>query len=183
VTVVRRVRRAALPTVGEGQRLLAGVGRGTLAAMTMTALRQVTTGLGLVDQTPPDAILKQRAFGVVVRTPRLAFFLATRQVALVELAHWFYGAVGGAAFTRLPLSMRRHKWVGFGYGLATWIGFELSVAPVLGLDQARRIRPIERLMFAVDHVLYGVVLAGDRDWAGAERRLPGRRRRTRLARR
>lgn len=176
------MRRAAAPIVSERERLLEGVGRGTLAAMTMTALRQVTTGLGLVDQTPPDAILKQRAFGVVVRSPRLAFFLATRQVALVELAHWFYGAVGGAAYTRLPPSMRRHRWAGTGYGLATWVAFELSVAPLLGLDQARRIRPMERLMFAVDHVLYGVVLAGDRDWASAERRLPGRGRRKRLAR-
>ena len=175
--------RALLPTALERQRLVAGVVRGTVAAMTMTALRQVTTGLGLVEQTPPDAILKQRAFGVVVRAPRLAFFLATRQVALVELAHWLYGALGGAAFTRLPRSMRRHRWVGPGYGLATWIAFELSIAPVLGLDQASRIRPIERVMFAVDHVLYGVVLAGDRDWATPERRLPGRRRRERLARR
>ena len=82
------MRRATLATAGERQRLLAGAVRGTVAAMTMTALRQVTTGLGLVEQTPPDAILKQRAFGVVVRKPRLAFFLATRQVALVEMAHW-----------------------------------------------------------------------------------------------
>ncbi len=174
------MRRAPLPTVGERQRLLEGLVHGTVAAMTMTALRQVTTGLGLVEQTPPDAILKQRAFGVVVRTPRLAFFLARRQVALVELAHWLYGAVGGAAFTRLPRSMRRHRWAGPGYGLATWIAFELSIAPVLGLDQATRIRPIERVMFLVDHVLYGVVLAGDRDWAKAESRA-GRRRRKRLA--
>lgn len=169
------MRRATLATAVERQRLLAGAVRGTVAAMTMTALRQVTTGLGLVEQTPPDAILKQRAFGVVVRKPRLAFFLATRQVALVEIAHWLFGAVGGATFARLPASMRTHGWAGPAYGLAMWVAFELSVAPVLGLDQARRIRPIERVMFAVDHLLYGVVLARDRDWAAGERRLPGRR--------
>ncbi|MCA1702214.1 MAG: hypothetical protein LC808_02655, partial [Actinobacteria bacterium] len=77
------MRPPTLSTAGEPRRLLAGVVRGTVAAMTMTALRQVTTGLGLVEQTPPDAILKQRAFGFVVRDPRLAFLLATRQVALV----------------------------------------------------------------------------------------------------
>lgn len=178
-----RVKKAALPTAGEGKRLLAGVVRGTLAAMTMTALRQVTIGLGLVEQTPPDAILKQRAFGFVVRDPRLAFLLATRQVALVELAHWLYGAVGGAAFARLPQSMRTHEWAGPAYGLATWVAFELQVAPVLGLEQARMIRPVEHLMFAVDHLLFGIVLVGDRDWASGERRLPGRRWRKRLARR
>jgi hypothetical protein len=42
---------------------------------------------------------------------------------------------------------------------------------------------MEHLMFAADHVLYGFVLAGDRDWARSERRLPARRRRKRLARR
>ncbi len=153
------------------ERLAAGMVRGALAAMAMTGLRQVTTGLGLVEQTPPDAILKQRAFGVVLRAPRLAFFLARRQVALVELAHWGYGAVGGAAFSRLPGSVLRHRWAGVAYGLATWVLFELSVAPVLGLDQARRIRPIERLVFAVDHLLYGVVLADDRRWVLPDRRL------------
>lgn len=164
-----------LPAVGaEERRLAAGLVRGAVAAMTMTALRQVTTGLGLVEQTPPDAILKQRAFGVVVRSPRLAFFLARRQVALVELAHWGYGAAGGAAFTRLPRSVLGHKLAGAGYGVATWIAFEISVAPVLGLDQAKRIRAIERLTFAVDHLLYGLVLAGDRGWV-----LPDRRERAR----
>lgn len=177
------MRQATFPSPGERQRLLAGVVRGTVAAMTMTALRQVTTGLGLVEQTPPDAILKQRAFGVVVRTPRLAFFLARRQVALVEILHWLYGGAAGAAFSRLPSSMRTHRWAGPAYGLTTWLAFELSLAPVLGLDQARRIRPIERVMFAVDHLLYGVVLARDREWATADRRLPGRTRRRRLARR
>ncbi len=161
--------------------------------MTMTALRQITTGLGLVEQTPPDAILKQRAFGFVVRDPRLAYLLATRQIALVELAHWFYGALGGAAFTRLPPSMRNHEWAGPAYGLATWVAFELQLAPVLGLEQAKAIRPVERVMFAVDHLLFGIVLVGDRDWATGERtwpwraparsrRRPGRRWRKRLGR-
>jgi len=40
------------------KRLARGLVRGTVAAMAMTGVRQVTTGLGLVEQTPPDAIIK-----------------------------------------------------------------------------------------------------------------------------
>lgn len=153
------------------ERLIAGLVRGVGAAMMMSALRQVTTGLGLVDQTPPDAIFKQRAFAPLIRMPALAFFLARRQVAVVELAHWLYGAGGGATFALLPRSVLGKEWAGAAYGLATWAVFELSIAPVLGLDQATKIRPVERLMFAGDHVLYGVILAGDRRWALPRRRL------------
>lgn len=173
-----------LETDERRQRMLSGLLRGAGAAMTMSALRQVTTGFGLVEQTPPDAILKQRAFGPLVRMPRLAYFLARRQVAVVELAHWAYGAGGGAAFALLPRSVLRSKWAGAGYGLATWIVFEASIAPVLGLEQATKIRPVERLMFAGDHLLYGVLLAGDRGWVLPSRRLRmgdlKRRRRARL---
>jgi hypothetical protein len=154
------------------QRMISGLVRGTGAAMTMSALRQVTTGLGLVEQTPPDAILKQRAFALLVRSPRLAFFLARRQVAVVELFHWAYGAGGGAAFALLPRSVLDRRWAGVAYGLGTWAVFELSMAPVLGLEQATKIRPVERLMFAADHALYGLILAGDRRWLLTERRFP-----------
>jgi hypothetical protein len=124
--------------------LVRGLVRGTVAAMAMTGVRQVTTGLGLVEQTPPDAIIKQRAPGLLVRMPRLAFFVAKRQTALVELAHWFYGA-GGAAFTMLPDSVRhRSVAAGIGYGLFTTLVFELGIVPILGLDKFKKIRPIEQ---------------------------------------
>jgi hypothetical protein len=93
-----------------------GLARGVVAAMVMTGLRQVTTGIGLVDQTPPDAILKQRAFGVLVRYPRVAYFVARRQVALVELAHWAYGAAAGAAFAQLPPALLKKEWAGLATG-------------------------------------------------------------------
>ncbi len=160
-------------TNGRMESLAVGIARGTVAAMAMSALRQVTTGLGLVDQTPPDAILKQRALGPLVRVPWLAYFVARRETALVELAHWFYGAVGGAAYTALPPALLRKRWIGIGYGIATWLGFELGLAPVLGLDQAKKIRATERLMFAADHVLYGTLLAGDRRWALPRRQWRG----------
>jgi uncharacterized membrane protein YagU involved in acid resistance len=153
------------------ERLLTGTVRGVMAAMVMTGARQVSTGLGLVDQTPPDAILRQRGFGILVRFPRLAYFVARREVGLIELAHWVYGAGGGAAFGALPRSFRRRRWAGAAYGLVTWLVFELIIAPVLGLAQVRRIRVTERLAFAVDHLVYGVVLAGSRRWAWPRGRL------------
>ena len=152
------------------QRMAWGVVRGTIAAMAMTGMRQVTTGLGLVEQTPPDAILKQRAPGLLVRMPRLAFFVARRETAVIELAHWAYGAAGGAAFVMLPRSVLRSAWAGPGYGLLTTVLFELAIAPILGLEQAKKIRPAERLMFTADHLLYGVILAGGRKWALPKRR-------------
>ena len=155
------------------RRLARGFVRGTVAAMAMTGVRQVTTGLGLVEQTPPDAIIKQRAPGLLVRMPRLAFFVAKRQTALVELAHWFYGAGGGAAFAMLPDSVRRRSTLaGIGYGLFTTLVFELGIVPILGLDKFKKIRPIEQLMFTADHLLYGLVLA-----EGEKRALTEKRRR------
>jgi hypothetical protein len=152
------------------RRMAWGVVRGTIAAMAMTGMRQVTTGLGLVEQTPPDAILKQRAPGLLVRMPRLAFFVARRETAVIELAHWAYGAAGGAAFVMLPRSVLRSAWAGPVYGLLTTVLFELAIAPILGLEQAKKIRPAERLMFTADHLLYGVILAGGRSWALPKKR-------------
>jgi hypothetical protein len=43
-----------------------------------------------------------------------------------------------------------------------WLGFELVIAPVLGLSQAKCVRLVDRLALAVDHLLYGLVLSGAR---------------------
>jgi hypothetical protein len=48
------------------------------------------------------------------------------------------------------------------YGLVVWLGFELGIAPVLGLSQAKRVRLVDRLALAADHLLYGLVLSGTR---------------------
>lgn len=154
------------------ERAATGLGRGVVAAMAMSAVRQVTTNFGLVQQTPPDAILKQRSLGLLVRQPRLAYVVARRQVALVELAHWGYGGAGGAAFGLLPPSLTQPRWSGAAYGALTWLVFEISIAPVLGLTQARRIRIVERLAFLGDHLLYGFLLAGDRRWARPRKHWP-----------
>jgi len=119
----------------------------------MTGMRALTVNLGIVDETPPHAILKKRAPGFVRRVPR------GRQASAVELAHWGYGAAGGAAFAMLPAGIRRRAWAGPAYGVAVWLGFEAVIAPVLGLKQAKQLRVAERLALAGDHLLYGLVLS------------------------
>ena len=47
-----------------------------------------------------------------------------------------------------------------------WLGFELGIAPALGLSQAKRVRPVDRLALAADHVLYGLVLSATRPTEG-----------------
>jgi len=128
--------------------------RGAIGAMAMTGVRVFTVHIGLVGQTPPEAITRQRAKGVMRRIPR------KRRPAAVELMHWIYGAVGGAFFGALPDGLRRRPWAGPVYGFVTWLGFEAGVAPVLGLKQATtKQRPVERIALVVDHLLYGFVLS------------------------
>jgi hypothetical protein len=128
--------------------------RGTIAAMAMTGMRAFTVDLGIVEETPPQAILKKKkARGLIRRVPR------NHRRAAVELAHWGYGAAGGAAFRLLPQELRRRDWAGPAYGLLVWLGFEAGIAPALGLTQARKLRLAERTALAVDHLLYGLVLS------------------------
>ena len=130
--------------------------RGAIAAMAMSGMRTVTTRFGLVRETPPKAIFRQRAPGVLRQIPR------RRRQGVVELFHWTYGAAGGAAFGLMPEEVRLRAWAGPAYGLVVWLGFELGIAPALGLSQAKRPRPVERLAFAADHLLYGFVLSETR---------------------
>jgi hypothetical protein len=128
--------------------------RGAIAAMAMTGMRAFTVDLGIVQQTPPQAMVRQRARGLIRRVPR------KRRRAAIELAHWAYGALGGAAFGMLPRSVRqRRRWLGPLYGLLLWLGFEAGLAPVLGLSQAGQLRAAERAALAADHLLYGLVLS------------------------
>jgi hypothetical protein len=130
----------------------AGV-RGVIAAMAMTGMRTLTGNLGLVERPPPHAIIRQRAASLLRRVPR------RRRSSAIELAHWSYGAGGGVAFALLPEPVRRQPWAGPIYGLVLWLGFEAGLAPALGLEQAGKLRPTERLALGVDHLLYGLVLS------------------------
>ncbi|MES1193907.1 MAG: hypothetical protein ABUM26_06240, partial [Solirubrobacterales bacterium] len=79
--------------------VLRSAGRGAVGAMAMTGMRVLTTELGLVEQTPPAAVSRQRARGLralLRRAPR------RQRRGLVEISHWTFGAVGGAAFGALP---------------------------------------------------------------------------------
>jgi hypothetical protein len=131
---------------------LAGL-RGAIAAMAMSGMRELTGDLGLVEQPPPPAIIKQKAASLLRRVPR------RRRRSAIELAHWGYGAAGGVQFALLPESVRRQPWAGPVYGLVLWLGFEAVLAPALGLKQAGKPRPAERLALAADHLLYGLVLS------------------------
>ncbi len=130
--------------------------------MAMTGMRVITTELGLVEQTPPQAVGRQRARGMralLRRAPR------EQRRGLIEAAHWAFGAGGGAAFGALPRQVRSHSWAGPAYGLVVWLGFELAIAPALGLSQAKRVRVVDRLALAGDHLLYGLVLSATRSAA------------------
>ena len=129
--------------------------RGVIAAMAMTGMRRMTTGLGLVEETPPSALARQAPLlKRLVRNTR-----PERRDELVELLHWGYGCLGGAVFGRV-VRLRR-PWIGPAYGLAVWGLYEVGVVPVLGLEHARERSVVTRLFVALDHVLYGVIVAGE----------------------
>ncbi len=130
-----------------------GVFRGTIGAMAMTGLRSFTVSVGLVEEPPPRAILRQKSKGLFRIVPKR--FRRAGQ----ELLHWGFGAAGGAAFALLPGSVRLKPWAGPVWGVAIWLGFELGAAPALGLSQAKKPRPLDRAILAVDHVVYGLVLS------------------------
>lgn len=141
---------------GKGERaqeIAHGALRGSVAAMAMTGMRSFTVSVGLVEEAPPRAVLRQKSKGLYRITPR-----RFRRVAQ-ELCHWGYGAGGGAIFAMLPQGLRRQAWSGPAYGLGIWLAFEAGVAPALGLSQSRKVRPVDRVALAADHLLYGFVLA------------------------
>lgn len=130
--------------------------RGMVGAMAMTGMRRLTVELGLVERTPPREILGHRGVSIRQRMRR------DKRGAMTEIFHWSYGAAGGAAFGALHWRYRQAPWAGPAYGMALWLGFEVGIAPLLGLKHARELRPVERLAFAADHLLYGLVLSEGR---------------------
>lgn len=126
--------------------------------MAMTGMREFTRRAGILEEPPPEAIVRQGLLpGPFRRADR------GRRRAKVELLHWGYGAAGGAGFAALPWPVRRRLAVGPLYGVVVWLSFEVAVAPLLGLDQATKKRPLDRLALMFDHTLYGLVLAETRN--------------------
>jgi hypothetical protein len=56
----------------------------------------------------------------------------------------------GAALGAFPKTVRARWWTGPGYGLLVWLGFELGIAPMLGLKQSKCVRPVDRLALATE---------------------------------
>jgi hypothetical protein len=121
--------------------------------MVMTGLRTVTAAVGRRETSPPQAIIEARAPAIARRLPERS------HRAMIEAAHWTYGTAGGMVFGLLPGRVRRHAATGPAYGLSIWLLFELGIAPALGIRHARERRVLWRVMVAMDHVLYGVVVA------------------------
>ncbi|MBB3036701.1 hypothetical protein [Hoyosella altamirensis] len=126
--------------------------RGVVAAMSMTGMRALSTKAGIVKETPPEMIADQEVPHLVDRLPDPA------ADSLLVLAHWGYGAAGGAFFGALPPPIRQSRWMGPAYGLALWAAFEVILEPVFGIRLRRKRPPPERAALAADHLLYGLVL-------------------------
>jgi hypothetical protein len=129
--------------------------RGAIGAMAMTGIRVVTAGLNLLPKDPPEEIFEGALPHFLELVPR-----EYRDEA-IELAHWGYGVVGGTMFALLPAAIRRQRWSGPAYGIATWSFFEGVLAPMLGLRKPSERPTSERAAIIADHVLYGMVVAGD----------------------
>ena len=114
---------------GEGKptTIAHGATRGTIGAMAMTGLRSFTVSLGLVEEAPPRAILRQKSKGVFRILPKRF------RRAGEEVLHWGFGAAGGAVFAMLPDNVRLKAWAGPVWGIGIWLAFELAAAPALGL--------------------------------------------------
>lgn len=150
-------------------RLAEGALRGAVGAMAMTGLREMTRNVGLLEEPPPEAIVRQK-----LRRGRRSVVRHGPRRAQVELLHWGYGAAAGAVYATLPARLRRHVWAGPAFGVLVWGGFEIALAPLLGLSQARRLRVLDRLALAADHLLYGLVLSESRRHAGRRAAAPPR---------
>lgn len=139
-------------------------GRGAVGAMAMTGMRTLTANLGLVGNTPPEAVFRQRLRLMLALIPKKrkglkGLITPGRRKAMRECAHIAFGVGAGAGFGVLPPSVRRSAWAGPVYGLVVWLSYELAIAPSLGLEHAGKRKPLEHLALAADHLLYGQVLS------------------------
>ena len=129
-------------------KVVRGAVGGVAGSISMSFARIAAKRAGLLRESPPEAITRQR----------LAVPGAARPL-VAGAAHLGYGALAGAAFGALPRSIRDRRGAGAAYGAATWILFEGAIAPALDLVQARERRPLERAVLLADHLVYGVVVA------------------------
>lgn len=144
--------RTEMPETNAGTVARAGA-RGLVGAMAMTGVRTVTAAVGPHEQSPPEAIVDQR-LPVLRRVPE------RHQRAFTELLHWTYGTMTGAAYGMLPRRVRAHPASGPVYGLVAWLGFEIGMAPALGVRHVHEHGVAWRAGMVLDHLLYGVIVGG-----------------------
>ena len=125
---------------------------GAVAAMAMTGLRRMTTGLGLLRKPPPEQLATEGVPGLLAKIP------ADKRDEAIELAHWAFGSLAAVAYSLLPGAVRRNGWAGPAYGLAIWALYEAVVEPRLARRHERT--PGDRIAVALDHALYGAVVGG-----------------------
>jgi hypothetical protein len=129
--------------------------RGAVGSMAMTGMRTFTADLGLLRETPPQSIAKQRRpTGVLSYVPK------SRRRAFVEIMHWSVGVAGGATFGVFPDQLRRTRWFGPLYGLGILLSYDFGIAPLLGLKQSNKPKATEQAALIADHLLYGLILTG-----------------------
>lgn len=111
----------------------------------MSALRTLTTRVGLVRRTPPDEI-----------TSQIGGLSPEQRRAVMALVHVGVGAAAGVLFAAYQRPRRAPRWTGVAYGIGVQAAYEAAVAPFVAAPRDRPLR--ERLAIAADHVLYGLVL-------------------------
>ena len=125
--------------------------RGPIGAMTMSGVRQDTSDLGLMEESPPETMVRRLA-------PDRARSMPKAPVkALTELAHGRYGVAGGVGFLLPPQigaippgrgpGVRRRDVARLRAGAGTPAG----PAPLQG-------RVVDRAAMVTDHALHGYVV-------------------------
>jgi hypothetical protein len=137
----------------DGSELAHGALHGAVGAMAMTGIRTFAVEVGLLERPPPQQMAREAAPALLRPVPD------GKERAEEELAHWAYGAGGGVVFAALPEAVRRLPGAGPAYGLGLWLGFELVLAPALGLSHHQRHGVGARGALVADHALYGLVLS------------------------
>ncbi|RLV50913.1 hypothetical protein D9V37_02965 [Nocardioides mangrovicus] len=121
--------------------------------MAMSGARGLTSNLDLMEETPPETVVKQTVPGL------LSQMSPGQRAAFAEAVHWAYGGTGAAVCGLLPTPIRSSRVAGVAYGIGIWLGFEAVVAPALGVRNPQE-KIVGRAMLALDHALYGIIIAG-----------------------
>ncbi len=120
--------------------------------MAMTGLRRVTTGLGLLRKPPPEEIATEGVPGLLARIP------PGKRAAVIELAHWSFGALASVGYDLLPRRIVELRASGPLYGLAIWALYEATFAPAFEADRTAARTTGDRIALALDHALYGAII-------------------------